>query len=423
MTDLTPEGIDALTGIPGRRSSLNEAARRIAIGEPVHSVVIDIDDFGLINANLGTSGGDDVLVEVASALQELLPGWFLGRISGDQFLAIGDHALSDWQRGAITAVDLGAVNGSSIVQLSAGESSTFISGFDTDALIADTFAAAREAKSLGKQRLVVADTRLCFSVRQRQRLASEARVALENNQLVAWGQPILDLPRDRIAGVELLARWPRTDGTVESPGLFIPIVESLGFSYLLGEFMIRQAIDVLTRLSAAGDDEMFVSVNISARHVAEPLLSSLIAIQLERHGIDPGRLVVELTESQRLPDSKTGRTAIERLRSLGVGVASDDLGAGWSTLTQMLQLQFSHVKTDRELIRATARPGGFELINSIRLMTEGAGRVAIAEGIETEAELAAVRNAGFVLGQGWLLGRPAPLDAVLPLLGSSTAIR
>ena len=107
---------------------------------------------------------------------------------------------------------------------------------------------------------------------------------------------------------------------------------------------------------------------------------------------------------------------MERLRALGVGVASDDLGAGWSSLTQLIASPFTHVKTDRGLIEATSLLGGVELIRAIRVLAEGAGQTAIAEGIETEEELEAARAAGYVLGQGWLMSRPAPVEVALAAL-------
>jgi len=401
---------DGMTGLPARHASLAELETRIAAGEDAHCLVIDIDGFERLNAHLGSEIADEILIGLGKTLAQTLPDVFIGRLAGDQFIAISERELTSLERNTLTALEVETPTGIHALQLSAGVASTQISGNDADDVLRDALAALRVAKQQGKQRVVEATPQLREIERGQRRIALDARSALENNEIEAWAQPIFDLTTDKPAGFELLARWPREDG-FESPGLFVPVIESLGFSFQLGEFMVREAASLLSRLADEGHPETFVTINVSAKHVAEPLLPSLIALQLERRSIEPHRMIVELTESQRLPDSRAGRTAVERLRALGIGVASDDVGAGWSSLTQMIKSRFTHIKTDRDLIQATALPGGFELIQAIRLLAEGASQIAIAEGIETAEELAAVRRAGFTLGQGWHLQKPAPQEA------------
>lgn len=416
MTDrLEAAAIDELTGVASRSAALDQLQQQLTASETLHCLVIDVDNFERLNALLGSDTADEILVEVAATLTDILEGFLIGRLSGDQFLAFGEEPPAQATRTSLTALEVETSIGAQAIQLSIGQTSADLSGHSVDEILRDAFAALRLAKDQGKQRVVVATPQIRLTQAIHRRIANEARGALENNELDAWSQPIFDLKTDKVAGFELLARWPHPDGE-KGPGLFIPIVESLGISDLLGEFMIREATSLLERLSQLGHPDLFVTVNISARHFAEPLLASLLAVQLKRRSIAPHRLIVELTESQALPDSPGGNTAVERLRALGVGVASDDVGAGWSSLTQMLRTRFTHVKTDRALIEATAEPGGIELIQAIRKVAEGAGQIPIAEGIETEADLAAVRQAGYVLGQGWLLRRPTTIEEAIALL-------
>ena len=400
-----------MTGLPTRHAALDHLRDQLANAAETFCLVIDIDGFERLNAHLGSAVADEILAAVAQALIETLPDAYVGRLSGDQFIAITPHEVTPVQRTTLTVLEVPTSIGIQTVQMSAGISSSAASGRQSDDVLRDALAALRAAKLQGRQRVIEATPELQAIERDQRRIAVDVRNALENNQLVAWAQPIVDLSTDRPAGFEILARWPR-DGVFESPGRFVPIVESLGYSFQLGEFMVREAASLLSRITDEGHDG-FVSVNVSARHMAEPLLPSLIALQLERRNIAPERLIIELTESERLPDSDAGRTAVERLRALGVGVATDDVGAGWSSLTQMIKSNFTHMKTDRELVQATAQPGGRELIEAIRLVAEGAGQIAIAEGIETADELVNVRDAGFRLGQGYHMHRPAPIETAL----------
>jgi len=408
--------VDELTGVASRAAALDDLRKRLGAREQLHCLVIDIDNFEGLNALLGSDTADEILTQVAATLIKTLPEFAIGRLTGDQFLAVGATEPTPLARTSLTALEVETSVGIQTVQLSAGQTHSGLSGFVADELLRDALAALQLAKTQGKQRLVVVNDEIRVSETSRRRIAGDARAALENNQLEAWAQPIFDLATNRAAGFELLARWPHPDGD-QAPGVFIPVIESLGFSYLLGEFMVREAMNFLERLHDLGHGDTFVSINISARHIAEPLLASLLAVQLERRPITPNRLIVELTESEQLPDSRDGRTAVDRLRALGIGVASDDLGAGWSSLTQMIQTRFTHVKTDRALIKATSEPGGVELIGAIRKLAEGAGQIPIAEGIETQAELDVIRAAGYPLGQGWLLQRPTTLDGAIKLLG------
>lgn len=405
---------DPLTGLASRGAAIREISRRLDSGDRVHCIVADVDDFKAINTHLGHHGGDAALVALADALTMRLKGWYVARLGGDEFLAVHRRGLHPSEEGLLTSINVGEVGegrGPQILSLSLGGTSSTRDS-TPDQLLTEASAALRRAKALGKQRMIVADDLLRDDESQRERLAGRAQLALRNAEIIAWGQPIFDLGTGRPAGVELLARWPQRDGTMELPGDFVPIIEAQGLGSPLADRMIRYAISVLQQLTTQGDTTSFVSVNLSALVLLERELPERLAQRLARAEIAPSRLVIEMTESQQLPNTEMARIAFERIRATGVGIASDDLGAGWSSINQLLRTAFTHVKIDRDVMTST-RPGSAELLSALRLLAEGAGQTPIAEGLETSVDLERARTAGFRLGQGWLLARPEPIDDVL----------
>lgn len=415
---------DQLTGLGSRGAAIREIERRLGIGESVHLIVADVDDFKAINTHLGHHGGDAALQALAIALQARLKGWYIARLGGDEFVAVHRRGLHPSEEGLLTAIDVGEVgpgHGPQILSLSMGASSTDGSA-SPDQLLMEASAALQQAKRLGKQRLVVADDELREQETHRQTLAALAHTALVDNDIIAWGQPIFDLSSGKIAGIELLARWPRPDGTIEMPSDFVPVIEAHGLGSMLGKAMISHGTQALRDITALGDTTTFVSVNLSALALLELELAQRIADDLGAAGITPSRFVVEMTESQRLPNSELAQQAFDRLRAAGIGIASDDLGAGWSSINQMIEAPFTHIKVDRTLINALNRRGAGDLIASIRTLAEGNGQIAVAEGIETATELTQVRMANFGLGQGYLLARPAPIAGLIDEFVQSATI-
>jgi len=405
---------DPLTGLASRGAVIREIQVRLAHKEDVHCVIADVDNFKAINTHLGHHGGDAALQALAEELQSRLPGWYLARLGGDEFVAINRRGLHPSEEGMLTTVDLGKFGpsgGRQLLSLSIGASSIRPDG-TPDQLLTEASAALRQAKTLGKRRVVIADDEIRFEEEARQRLAARAHAALQDQEIVSWGQPIFDLPSGRAVGVELLARWPQPDGRIERPDDFVPVIEAQGLGLLLGEQMVLSAVELLRSFDRIGDHTSFVSVNLSALVLLEPDLATMIADQLKRANVKPHRLIIEMTESQRLPETIHAHEAFAHLRTVGVGVASDDLGAGWSSLNQMIKTAFTHVKIDRTLM-AINRTGTDDLLSALCRVALGAGQIPIAEGIETDDDLDRARRAGIELGQGYLLARPAPLGALL----------
>lgn len=408
--------IDPLTSLPSRRAAIAEIDRLLGTGPRIHCVLVDIDDFKAINNQLGHHAGDRVLQRLASVLErELGESWFVARLGGDEFVAVGAQALEHEKLKSLTSIELAAdnLNPTHIVNLSIGTTDLISAEATPDRVLTEGSTALRQAKNTGKGRIVVVDDELRRHETERQLIARKTSEAMATGDIIAWGQTICDLSTRRPVGVELLARWPQSDGSMIPPTTFVPVIEAQGLSIRLGEQMMRRGINLIRTLSDVGDGDSFVTVNLSARHLLVDDLPRWLSRELELVAADPGRLVLEITESQYLSDAPTWRTTIDRIRSLHVGVAIDDLGTGYSSISRVVDAPFSHVKVDRSVLSALDRRGGLRFLESIRAFAANAGQTVIAEGIETEDELSQLRGAGFELGQGFLLSRPEPLHEIV----------
>ena len=202
---------------------MRDIERRQAADEDVHCIVLDVDDFKSISTHLGLHGGDATLVALGATLEQRLTGWFVARLGGDEFVAINHRGLHPSEEGLLTVVDVGEVRpggGHQMLSLSLGASTVFDGRGDADTLLMEASSALQRAKKGGKQRLVIADDALRKEESRRQEIAANAHKALTSGEIVAWGQPILDLRTDRPTGIELLARWQRAR-RLEMPNAFV----------------------------------------------------------------------------------------------------------------------------------------------------------------------------------------------------------
>ena len=414
--------VDPLTGLPSRLGATVELERRAEAGEETHVVICDLDDFKWINTHLGHHHGDEALRQVARALTDRLSGWFVARLGGDEFLAISGCELMPSERNAITSIALDEVGPlERRMAMSLGATSRRAGAFDPEALLAEASLALQEAKNSGKAQMATATEAMVKAELDRHALADRVQLAIEREEIIAWAQPIVDMNTGRPAGAELLARWPQPDGTMTMPNTFIPVIEAHGLSHLLGRSMVRQALELLQMMSRPGEQRFFVTVNISASHMVDPALVDFLRNQIAAHGVDPSRLILELTETQLVADAALRMQAFERLRALGVGVATDDLGSGWSSINQMIESPFTHVKIDRSLVNAMDRQGGTDLVASICNLARGTLQLPIAEGIETDEQVRKLLKAGFELGQGFLFARPMPLEDLWGFVRAGTS--
>lgn len=413
--------IDGLTGL-GNRAAIHDAvAELVEEGfAEIHCAFVDIDDFKHLNDNHGYAVGDAALRAVGAELVERLPGtWTVARFGGDEFVAVGP-TIVDFHSLIETSITLPDADDFEIAQsLSVGVTSIRGTEATSAALFREAAAALRFAKRLGKHQVLVMTDELRAVERSQVALGSRAGAALDAGEIVPWAQTVVELQTGEAVGLELLARWRQPDGSMIPPADFIPVIEDQGRGPALGIRMITHAVEALASPQLRGRD-VFISVNISARHLYHRRLPAEVLALLGLHNVNAARLVLEITESQHLPSSPIWEQTADQLRALGIGLAMDDLGTGYATVEQLLAVPFSHVKVDQVLTRALDRPGTAELAAAIASIAAGAGMTSIIEGIETEHDLAAMLDAGYRYGQGYHFHRPEPLADAIERIVSPT---
>jgi EAL domain-containing protein (putative c-di-GMP-specific phosphodiesterase class I) len=244
-------------------------------------------------------------------------------------------------------------------------------------------------------------------------ISSELRGAVDRAEIVAWFQPQIDVESGRITAVEALARWQHPQRGLVSPLDFIPAAEDTGAIHGIGAFMLREGCRNAARWRNSGFD-LDVSVNVSAVQLSEPGVFAQLHELLDSFALPDGTLTIEITESQLIADLHDVATRLARLKSFGLGISLDDFGTGHSSLAQLQDLPITELKIDRSLIQEDSI-GGAMIAVAVALLQERNVRV-VAEGVETEEQLARVRALRCDRAQGYLFGRPMPADKVDELL-------
>jgi EAL domain-containing protein (putative c-di-GMP-specific phosphodiesterase class I) len=249
-------------------------------------------------------------------------------------------------------------------------------------------------------------------------METDLRRALQRGEFRLYYQPIISLSTGWIAGVEALVRWEHPDRGLVQPADFIPMAEETGAIVPLGEWVVGEACRQLGEWRAELGVKIAVSVNLSARQVAQPGLVEVVRAALETAGLAPADLKLEITESALL-ESAAAESVLADLRALGVEMQLDDFGTGYSSLSALHRLPMQALKVDRAFV-SRMEPGNApsQLVRTIALMARGMKLTVIAEGVETAAQLEEVRAIGCDFAQGYLISRPLPAEALRELLVS-----
>ena len=411
---------DPLTGLANRallRDHLNAAG-----SEDQHAVLlIDLDGFKAVNDSFGHEMGDLVLRRVASRLRaSVRPDDVVARLGGDEFVVLvhgGEElAVPLAERLLQLLSDPINVDGRQVA-LGCSIGVAYLDA-DADTVLGDADIAMYAAKARGKGRLQVFAPPLRHAVVERAALAADLRQAVAGDQLRLRYHPILQLDSSDVIGFEALLRWQHPQRGELGPGAFIALAEENGAIVEIGEWVAREACAQLARWQRElpGSPCLSVSINVSPLQLHSAGLVDSIAHALRDAGLSPRRLVVELTESVLVEDVETAAAVLERLRALGVRIALDDFGAGYSSLRYLKRLPFDFVKLDRGLVEGIDRdPSALALADAVLSLLDRLGLRTCAEGIETPAQLAAVRALGCELGQGFLVCQPL-LPADVPAL-------
>ncbi|KVU50676.1 histidine kinase [Burkholderia ubonensis] len=415
---------DSLTGLPNRATFLAEFDACLRRSDKVIALLfIDLDGFKLINDARGHSAGDEVLRQVAERLRGQCPepGMMLGRIGGDEFAVLMRDTDADGAMGAAARlVDtlVAPYAPSPDRQFRIGASIGCVlapdHGNDAGVLLSRADMALYAAKKAGKGTYRMFSPDMETSAQERIALESKLRLALDESQgLYVFYQPIVDVRTRRITTREALLRWhhPRT-GWI-SPARFIPVAERGGLIDRLGRFVLDQAC----RQAARWPDGARVAVNVSAGQLGHGTIAPAVAAALAGAGLTPDRLEIEVTETALLHDEGKAVADLRALRAMGVRVALDDFGTGFSSLAHLRAFPFDKIKIDGSFVRdAVTRPDCAAVVCAVADLGKRLGVTTVAEGVETEEQLACITEAGCREVQGFLLGRPEPGERDAPAI-------
>ena len=434
---------DPLTDLANRRQLLAEissAQQDMADGSlqgGVGVLLIDLDRFKLVNESLGHGAGDVVLQEVTRRLRLAAgPADTVGRLGGDEFvLVLRDLAPPDPASGVEPALDraravLAGIRGTVEVaghhvplRASVGAVTLTCEHARTPELPAmvlrDADSALLLAKRRGKDRAEAFTPGLRFDAATRMDDENALSEAIASNGLEVFYQPVVDLVTGRAVGAEALVRWPRPGHGMVPPDVFIPLAEESGLIVELGRWVLTRAcIDAASwATTAPGLADAPVNVNVSARQLAHPQILDHVQEALQRSGLPPRRLVIEITESVLVADEHTGGVLLA-LRDLGIRLALDDFGTGYSSLNYVQRLPVDILKIDKSFVDLITGPGqGTAFTEVVLKLAAAMGLATTAEGVETPAQAEALALLGCHHGQGWTWARAVPLhdlQAALP---------
>jgi len=419
---------DALTGVANRALATDRLSAAIArLGRSAGAAVallVDIDDLTTINDTHGHAGGDIVLRAIADRLTERLRAAdTVGRFGGDRFLVVAEGLADDGAHGIEAVIErvhgafsrpIPTPNGLVAVTGSVGVAVAREPGIDAEHLVRDADVALRRAKGQGRRgHAEVFDAALAEEVRRRLELAAQLRGALQRQELRVVFQPLVAMADTMPIACEALLRWDHPDRGELLPGEFLRIAEDDGLIVPIGAWVLEESCRQLAAWRAQGRD-LWVSVNVSARQLAQMDFVAVVERALRESGVPANAICLEVTETAVLRRPDVARRALEALRTLGVRVALDDFGLGYSSLTHLKALPVDVVKVDRsfvaDLVRSTEDRA---VVEAVLTLARRMGLTVIAEGVETADQDELLREMGCPVVQGYLYGRPVPPAEVL----------
>jgi diguanylate cyclase (GGDEF)-like protein len=417
---------DMLTGLPNRvllRERLEKAVKNPRRKEKVALLCLDLDHFKDVNDTLGHPVGDKLLQFVSERLLASVRECdMVARIGGDEFVVLVTSAdpareASEMASRIIEAVsapydvsDHKIMIGTSVGIAVSREGET-----DVEKLLSQGDLALYRSKYEGRGAYSFFEEELDTRMRLRRELELDLRLALAGSQFYLEYQPLLNLERNEVAGVEALLRWAHPQRGVISPVEFIPLAEETGLIISIGEWVLRQACAD----AAKWPDNVRVAVNLSPKQFKSRTLVDMVFNAVAAAGIRPQRLELEITESALLNDSEATLDALRRLHAFGVRIAMDDFGTGYSSLSYLGKFPFDKIKIDRYFI-ANLKTGesSLAILRAISSLGRALGLSTTAEGVETEEQLETIRAEGCTEIQGFYYSRPKPVAEIDLLFAS-----
>jgi len=408
---------DPLTQLPNRRklmAQLEQALARAGHGQRLALLFVDLDNFKSINDTLGHNFGDRVLQHIAQRLHEAAgSSGLLARLGGDEFTVLLEavrtsEQVEQYAAELVATLQQPLVVDGRVITTSASIGASLYPDHAADAegLLRAADVALFRAKELGRNRVALYSPDLYDAAAQRFRMEQALRRAVEGGELALVYQPLVALHSFEPGHVEALLRWSRPDGRQATAQEFIHVAERTGLIHELTEWILHTAATAAATWRRQGWEQASVGVNVSAPQLFEGSFVDHVARILEVTGLPPRALELEITETV----FQTGPATIEslrRLRALGVMIALDDFGIGYSSLTSLEQLPITRVKLDRLLVSAVdSNPRSAAIVRSIVALCHGLGLEVVAEGVERRTQLEFLAHCGPIAVQGYLLAQP-----------------
>ncbi len=437
---------DALTGLPNRAAFLVrlETALRSGRQRNMNSALlyIDVDRFKQINDTLGHNAGDALLRGVAHRLQHSLRESDIvgridehesensvSRIGGDEFVALLPSLVSADDVGSVARRLLKAVaqpfqiGGRELfVTCSVGIAISPEDSSDAEGLLKHADVAMGHAKGQGKNTYAFYNPALNVRALERLTLQSEMHKALERGEFVLYFQPKMDIASGSIIGAEALVRWNHPERGLVGPDMFIGLAEESGLIVALGTWALRETCKYTKAWQWAGFDRLRVSVNVSGVQFRQPDFASVVRAALDAASLGPECLILELTESIIMNDSKEHVEMLRAVRAMGLKLSVDDFGTGYSSLSYLKNFPVDEIKIDRSFVSGLPEEKeSAAIVRAILTLASGLGFMVVAEGVETNAQLAFLRVEGCDQYQGYRFSKPVPAAAFEKLLRPAAA--
>jgi diguanylate cyclase (GGDEF)-like protein len=426
---------DSLTGLPNRILFMDRLTHSIEYAKRhpdyLFSVVfLDLDQFKVINDSLGHAIGDQLLIEVGKRIKSSLRSIdTIARFGGDEFVILLEDVNSEQSAVALLERIEEDIKPGFLIQshemvtsFSAGLITKLSGDAIPDQILRDADIAMYRAKALGKACHVVFSPELRTKAFDRLQLENELRHAVDQGEFCIYYQPIYDLENSKLVGFEALIRWNHPQRGLLAPGEFIQIAEESGLILNIGEWVIKQACSQMQNWHINYQDfqDLVINVNVSSKQFTQANFVEKVEQILNETGLEPGCLKLEITERVVIENKEVAINIFSKLNDIGVSLQIDDFGTGYSSLSYLQHFPIEGIKIDMSFIQEMDKPGkNSDLVKTIILMAHNLNMYAIAEGVETEAQLSKLKELSCSFAQGYFLSHPIDELSARNLLESS----